>query len=290
MRPRRMPPRRSPHDIASDNYEDSFLDPATGGGRSWKTERGLLPQYIEEYVEPMLLMSLFQRSEERLGDQVKLFLGEKDPGDVKSFWAERTVLEWGWVAGRAEKWLPDSPPEDPETKMIVLPRRYAFGSNREVEFYVKGASLYSQNAYDETRDFGRKPREEGRPRTAVAINGINRRIHMAIGSRITKASWRTDSTNCRRTFLDSGFGSCNGLKHSSKFKERLNSRGGPVVEHSFGSTVCTCVRAALWGMNVWLREARQWLIATNNKQNGDFLKVTRYWRINLPAAALLGGR
>jgi hypothetical protein len=141
---------------------------------------------------------------------------------------------------------------------------------------------------------------------------------MVIGSRITKASWRTDSTNCRRTFLDSGFGSCNGLKHSSKFKERLNSRGGPVVEHSFGSTVCTCVRAALWGMNVWLREgklkaplfaivylhankamfqpyiktktARQWLIATNNKQNGDFLKVTRYWRINLPAAALLGGR
>jgi hypothetical protein len=36
--------------------------------------------------------------------------------------------------------------------MIALPRRYAFGSNREVEFYVKGASLYIQNAYDKTRD------------------------------------------------------------------------------------------------------------------------------------------
>jgi hypothetical protein len=35
--------------------------------------------------------------------------------------------------------------------MIALPRQYAFGSNREVEFYVKGASLYSQNAYDKTR-------------------------------------------------------------------------------------------------------------------------------------------
>jgi len=36
--------------------------------------------------------------------------------------------------------------------MNDLLRRYAFGNNREVEFYVKGANLYSQNAYDETRD------------------------------------------------------------------------------------------------------------------------------------------
>jgi hypothetical protein len=51
-------------------------------------------------------------------------------------------------------------------------------------------------------------------------------FQMVIGSRITKASWRTDSTDCRRTFLDSGLVAASDLKHSSKFRERVNSRGG----------------------------------------------------------------
>jgi hypothetical protein len=47
---------------------------------------------------------------------------------------------------------------------------------------------------------------------------------------------------------------------------------------------------AMFQLYIKTKIARQWLIATNTKQKGNFLKVTRYWRINLPAAALLGGR
>jgi hypothetical protein len=39
-----------------------------------------------------------------------------------------------------------------------------------------------------------------------------------------------------------------------------------------------------------IKTVRQWPIATNTKQKGIFLKVTSCWRINLPAATLLGGR